>query len=69
MITDRYLRNLDECMRAVQYQLAACARTKAIDPKEGDLQDPAWCLAVETTCLLQLLAETRGKRKPRVWFA
>lgn len=69
MITDANLKGLSECMRAVQHQLAACAKTRAIDPNEGDLSDPAWCLAIEATYLLQLLAETRGMRKPRMYYA
>lgn len=67
-MTDAQIKALDECARAVRGSLADCARTKAINPEE-DVSDPAWRLAAETTCLLEAIAELRGKANPRAWYA
>lgn len=60
-MTDEQLRALDQCYRAVGTALIACARERNPDPAEHDLADPAYRLAVEATCLLQAIADLRGK--------
>lgn len=60
-MTDDQIKALDQCARAVQSALTECARTREIDPLQGDVTDPVWCLAVEATCLLTVVRDLRGK--------
>lgn len=68
-MNDQQIKALDQCARAVSAALYACSREKAPDPAEVDLTDPAYRLCVEATCLLEAIAELRGKPSPRLRYA
>jgi hypothetical protein len=53
---------------ATQHALMNCARSKDIDPNAGHTSDPAWCLAVEATCLLREVRALLGKPALREYY-
>lgn len=65
------LRGIDQCADAVHHALIETARTGAI-PAIGDgagVHDPAWCLAVEATCLVAAIRELRGRAPRKAYYA
>lgn len=68
-MTDDQRRALDQCARATQHALAECAKAREPDPREQDLTDPAYRLAVEATQLLAALRDLRGKPPAALWYA
>lgn len=68
------IRRVEQCAAAVQRALRDCATKRgplidgpAINPDE-DTSDPAWCLAVEATCLVREVRALVGKPPRREYY-